>query len=83
MEKEYSEISISEFKATCLEVLDNVCKSGNPILVTKRGEPIALVTPPPFSQKKKSWLGMYKGQIKILSDIVSPAVDENEWETLP
>ncbi len=82
MEKQYSEISISEFKATCLRVLDNVSKSGNSILVTKRGEPIALVTPPPLPKKSKSWLGMYKDKIKIHDDIVSPAIDESEWEVL-
>ncbi len=82
MEKQHLEISISEFKATCLKVLDNVNKSGDSILVTKRGAPLALVTPPPPPKKKKSWLGMYKDQIKIHGDIISPAVDESEWEAL-
>ena len=82
MEKQYSEISISEFKATCLKVLDNINKSGDSIVITRRGEPIALVTPPPLSQKKKSWLGKYRSEGKILGDIVSPAADLNDWEVL-
>ena len=32
-------ISISEFKATCLKVIDQVKKTGIPIIVTKRGKP--------------------------------------------
>jgi prevent-host-death family protein len=40
-------ISISKFKATCLRLLDNVNKTGKSIIVTRNGEPIALVTPPP------------------------------------
>ena len=39
-------LAISEFKATCLKVLDQVRKTGKPVLVTKRGEPLALVVPP-------------------------------------
>lgn len=31
---------------------------------------------------KKSWLGCMKGEGKIIGDIVSPVIDENEWEVL-
>jgi len=75
------EITISKFKATCLRLLDNVKKTGHPLLVTKKGEPIALVTPPPLP-KSKAWLGSMKDTIKITGDIISPALDEEEWEIL-
>lgn len=45
-------ISISEFKATCLKVIDQVKKTGIPIIVTKRGKPYALVTPPAPHKKR-------------------------------
>lgn len=35
--------AISKFKATCLAVLQEVRQTGQPILVTRRGEPIAEV----------------------------------------
>ena len=76
------QITISKFKATCLRLLDNVKKTGRPLLVTKKGEPIALVTPPPPPPKPKSWLGSMKGTIKINGDIISPVIDEKEWEVL-
>lgn len=75
-------IPISKFKATCLRLLDNVKKTGRSILVTRKGEPIALVTPPPPPQKTKSWLGCMKESIKITGDVVSPVVNEKEWEIL-
>jgi len=75
------EISISKFKATCLRLLDSVKKTGRPLLVTKKGEPIALVTPPPPPQSK-AWLGSMKGTIKITGDIISPVLAEEEWEVL-
>ena len=36
-------ISISQFKATCLAVLDKVKRTGMPVLVTRRGVPIARI----------------------------------------
>jgi len=75
-------ITISKFKATCLRLLDNVKKTGHPLLVTKKGEPIALVTPPPPPPKSKAWLGSMKDTIKITGDIISPVLDEEEWEVL-
>ena len=75
-------VPISKFKATCLRLLDNVKKTGKSILVTRKGEPIALITPPPPPPKPKTWLGSMKDVIKISGDIVSPVLDEKEWEVL-
>ncbi|MFU8770344.1 MAG: type II toxin-antitoxin system Phd/YefM family antitoxin, partial [Desulfotignum sp.] len=52
-------ISISEFKATCLKLIDQVKNTGVSIIVTKRGEPYALVTRPPAPEKNPSWIGRY------------------------
>ena len=73
-------ITISKFKATCLRLLDQVKKTGKTILVTRKGEPIALITPPPPHPKPETWLGCMKDKIKINGDIVSPVLDEKEWE---
>ncbi len=73
---------ISEFKATCLKVIDQVKNTGVPIIVTKRGEPYALVTPPPGPKKVKSWIGQYENEIKIAGDIVAPASCQSEWDVL-
>ena len=75
-------ISISKFKATCLRLLDNVQKTGKSILVTRKGEPIALVTPPPLLPKPKRWLGCMKNTLKIRGDVISPVLNEKEWEVL-
>jgi prevent-host-death family protein len=75
-------ITISEFKATCVAVLDRVKRTGRPVLVTRRGEPVARVVPPAPSPRPKSWLGCMAGRVKILSDVVSPASDEDEWEAV-
>ena len=75
------EVSVSKFKATCLELLRDVAETGEPILVTKRGEPIAEVRPP-HSKGPNSLYGCMKGRGKILDDITSPAVPAEEWDVL-
>ena len=72
------EVAISEFKAKCLSLLEEVEKTKKPLLVTKFGKPIAEVNPP--SPKSRSWLGSMKGEIKFLGDIVSPVFDERDWK---
>lgn len=79
---EQETIMISKFKATCLAVLDRVKKTGQPILVTRKGEPIALIEPPPRPKSCKPWMGMFSSRGKITGDIISPALDSGEWEVL-
>ena len=75
-------VSISKFKATCLALLDKVKRTGQSILITRRGEPIAEVIPPPASDRPPSWLGSFQHSGRITGDIVSPASDSKEWEAL-
>jgi prevent-host-death family protein len=39
------EISASKFKAQCLGLLDRVAETGEELVVTKRGKPVARVVP--------------------------------------
>ena len=75
-------ITISKFKATCLAVLDSVKRTGRPILVTRHGQPVAVIDPPPKPPKKESWLGSFKSNGKITGDIVSPSMSEKDWNVL-
>jgi prevent-host-death family protein len=75
-------IPISRFKATCLALLDKVKRTGQQIIVTKKGEPIAQVIPPPLAEKPESWLGCAQSTGRIVGDIVGPVLDAGEWEVL-
>jgi prevent-host-death family protein len=75
-----NEIAISEFKAKCLALLDQVQKTKKPIRVTRFGKPVADVFPP-TPAPTVDWMGSMP-EIKILGDIVSPANDESDWEVL-
>ena len=75
-------IAISKFKATCLAVIERVNRTGEPVLITRRGVPMAELKPAKSKTKSLHWLGSMRGQIRILGDIVSPALDESEIEAL-
>ena len=72
-------LSASKFKATCLAVLDRVERTGEPVLVTKRGKPVAQVVPPPRVLKTGDWIGRMKGTVTVLGDIVGPVLEEHEY----
>ena len=75
-------VNISTFKATCLARLDKVKRTGRPLLVTRKGEPIAEIRPPSPSIRSAGWLGSLSGTGRILGDVVSPATTAGAWEVL-
>ena len=75
------QIAISEFKAKCLALLDQVQKTKKPILITRFGKPVAEVVPPSPAHIA-DWMGSLKGTMEILGDIVAPANEESDWEVL-
>ncbi len=75
------EIAISEFKAKCLALLEQVQKTKKPIRVTRFGKPVAEVVPP-SATPSADWMGSMKDTIEIVGDIVSPANEESDWEAL-
>jgi len=73
------EMAISKFKATCLAVLERVRKTGEPILVTRFGHPVAEIVAP-GGIKPIRRLGTMAGTGRIIGDIVGPIGDESDWE---
>ncbi len=76
------EVAISKFKATCLAVLQRVNRTGEPVLVTRFGKPVAEIVPPSPAVQPRRVLGDMRHTGKIVGDIVSPVVPEEEWEVL-
>jgi len=69
-----------EFKARCLTVMDEVNKTREPVLITKRGKPVARLVPPARTPGKL--IGRLAGIVKITGDIESPLEPPEAWETL-
>jgi prevent-host-death family protein len=73
---------ISQFKATCLAVLERVRKTGQPLRVTRFGKPVADIVPPGPESRSHSWLGSMRGTLEIAGDIVAPVSKPSDWEAL-
>ena len=74
-------MTISKFKATCLAVLERVRQTRQPVLVTKRGVPIAEIKPP-LETHTQAWLGAMAGSPEIVAELMAPAEREDAWEAL-
>jgi prevent-host-death family protein len=74
-------ITISKFKATCLAVLERVRKTGEPVVVTKRGAPIVEIVSAPPAPPKGTSFGCMAGKAKKFADIVEP-IGPEIWDAL-
>ncbi len=72
-------VKISEFKAKCLDILDRVARTGETLVITRRGIPLARVLPV-SSAADDDWIGSLKGSATAMDDLIEPAVDTEEWE---
>lgn len=80
------QMAAGEFKAKCLAIMDEVNKTGRPLLVTKRGEPSIKVFPAGKERKRNhSIIGRLEGVMKINGDpddLVKPIFPLEDWEML-
>ncbi len=76
------EVAISEFKAKCLALLERVRQTNKPLRITRFGKPVAEVVPASPDAGQGAWIGSMKDTMRILGDIVSPAVDETDFTAI-
>jgi prevent-host-death family protein len=74
-------VAISDFKARCLSMLEKVRRTGTPLLITKRGVPVAEIVPPSPEHGREDWLGSANGSGTIAGDLVEP-IGAGVWEAL-
>lgn len=70
------EVGAAEFKATCLELMDQVQRLGIEIIVTKHRRPVARLVP--IAERSSGFCGALSGMILQQRDLVQPAGDT--WE---
>jgi prevent-host-death family protein len=73
MKRERNVIPAGKFKARCLGLLDQVAESGETLIITKRGIPVARVVPIASATSKS-----LRGSVRINGDIVGPMSER--WE---
>ncbi len=67
------QIAASEFKAKCLGLMDEVSRTGEALVITKHGHPVARLLPAQASEAPL--LGRLRGSVRITGDIEAPLGD--------
>ncbi|MEO5768560.1 MAG: type II toxin-antitoxin system Phd/YefM family antitoxin [Polyangia bacterium] len=74
-------LSVSEFKATCLAVLERVRQTGESIVITKHGQPVAEVVPPrAVDQPSRGFLGSLRGTARLVGDVTESMTSAQAFE---
>lgn len=71
-----TEIKASEFKAKCLQLLDEVQSTGDEIIITKHGRPVGKLTA--FRPRPQSPFGLHQGRIHARDDLITST--EEFWD---
>ncbi len=64
-----SRIAAGDFKARCLKLIDDVAQTREPLLITKRGKPMARIVP---IDRQVDLYGAMAGSVVDEADLVSP-----------
>jgi prevent-host-death family protein len=69
-------VAAADFKANCLRLIDQVAQRRTPIVIIKRGKPVAKLVP--LEAQAIDIFGRMAGTIKICGDIIGP-IENLEW----
>ena len=72
-------VAAGTFKARCLELMDEVATSGQDVIVTKRGRPIARLAPLARSTEQDLF-GCMAGSVQVQGDLLAPL--EDAWDAM-
>ncbi len=67
-------IAAGEFKAKCLQIMDEVQSGGGSVIITKRGRAVAKLVP--MDSNPRSLLGYMEGKMEIVGDLSESPWDE-------
>lgn len=75
------QVSVSEFEVACIQLLEQVRRTGEPIAILKDGVPLVVVSPPPIQNRKAAFGALKHTLLGPLGDVITP-LDEGDWEAL-
>ena len=75
-------VGAAEFKAKCLNLIDQMRSDDESIVITKRGKPVAVLSPARDTGGRKSIIGAMKGSVLRYDDPLAPAVEPEDWDAL-
>jgi prevent-host-death family protein len=79
------DISVTEFKHRCLEIIRRVEETGKPVTLTRRGKPVARLqaaTPSDSAKGLKPWEQLRAAGGRLLASPGESVLDEENFEAL-
>ena len=73
------QVSATDFKAKCLRIIKQMGSDGHPVTITKRGRPVAVLSPMPATEKAPPFVGMMRGTVLGYEDPFAPAAAPSDW----
>jgi len=71
-------IPAARFKAGCLKIMDEVKARREPVLITKKGKPVAQLIP--VEEPARDVFGCLAGELEIAGDILSSVIAPSSWK---
>jgi prevent-host-death family protein len=72
---ESQRIGATEFKARCLEIMDEVERLGKEVVITKHNRPVARLVP---VKMERGFVGSMRGMVLWEGDLISPI--DVQWD---
>ena len=69
-----------EFKARCLRVMEDVKKYRTPVVITKKGRPVAKLVPP--DTPTSDVFGCMAGTARIVGDVEASVLPSETWDAV-
>ena len=77
------QVSAAKFKARCLRIIKEMNRDGEPVTITNRGRPVAVLSPVPTSDEKlPPFIGMMRGTVLKYEEPFEPATSPSDWSAL-
>src|SRR5204862_7232619 len=77
MEETMKTMPAGEFKARCLRVMEDVKKYRTPVVITKKGRPVAKLVPP--DAPAPDVFGCMAGTARIIGDVEASVLPAETW----
>ena len=71
-------IPAAQFKARCLKIMDEVKTRREPVMITKKGKPVARLLP--VDEPGRDVFGCLAGELEIAGDITAPVIAPSAWK---
>ena len=75
-------VGAADFKARCLRVIKQMNQDREPVTITNRGRPVAILSPLPEQTRSPSIVGAMRGTVLAYDDPFMPAAEPSDWASL-